>query len=108
MGPPGDDRRPRQEAPPPTTTTNETKYARTSRQDSRSTHPGFCLHDVLARRRASRQLDAVLCDLYPPVERRPSTFGLTESELRRHANDLHADGWHVEEIRLVLDIEPAS
>jgi hypothetical protein len=70
--------------------------------------PRFCVHDVLAHRRISRQLDAVLRHLYPPVERRPSTFGLTDAELRRHANDLHADGWPVEEIQLVLDIEPAS
>jgi hypothetical protein len=62
---------------------------------------------VLARRRVSRQLDAVRRDLYPPVERRPSTFGLTEAELRRHANDLRADGWPIEEIVSVLAIDQA-
>ena len=46
-----------------------------------SSRPRFCIHDVLARRRVSRQ----------GVE---------------HANDLAASGWPIEEIVSVLAIDP--
>ncbi|GAA2348802.1 hypothetical protein GCM10009854_27830 [Saccharopolyspora halophila] len=36
----------------------------------------------------------------------PSTFGLTDDELRRHANDLAAQGWSVDEITERLAIKP--
>jgi hypothetical protein len=107
MGPPGDDRRPRQEAPPPTTT-NVTKYARRDRQSSEPTRRRFCATEVIRRRKVSHQLDLLLAELYPPAPAVPSTFSLTDHELRRHANDLHALGWPVDEIRLVLDVEPAA
>ncbi|WP_285510973.1 hypothetical protein [Streptomyces sp. NBRC 14336] len=34
----------------------------------------------------------------------PSKFGLTETELRRHANQLVASGWSVEDVLTRLDI----
>lgn len=40
----------------------------------------------------------------PGYTRRPSTFGLTPDEVRNHALDLFADGWPIDQIRLVLDI----
>jgi hypothetical protein len=107
MGPPGDDRRPRQEAPPPTTT-NATKYARPDRQASTASRRRFCATEVVRRRKVSHQLDLLLAELYPPAPAVPSTFSLTDHELRRHANELHVAGWPVHEIQLVLDIEPAS
>jgi hypothetical protein len=61
------------------------------------------------RRKVARALDVVLLDLDPP--RRPippSTFGLTDEELRAHANDLHAAGWPIEEIVSVLAINVAE
>ena len=45
---------------------------------------------------------------YPKAPAEPSTLSLTEAELRRHGNDLHAAGWSIEEILTVLAIEPAS
>jgi hypothetical protein len=65
------------------------------------------------RRAASRRLAALCCghrdtsDCAVAVPG-PSTFGLTEAELRRHANALAVSGWPVDEIRLVLDVEPPS
>ena len=105
---PGDEeRRPRPEAPP-TTTTNDTKYARPHRHGSAAAHPRFCAADVSGRRRFSRQLDDLLAEMYPEAPVGPSTFSLTDAELRRHGNDLHAAGWPIEEILTVLAIEPAS
>ena len=105
---PGDDeRRPRPEAPPTTTTTNETNYARRVRQASEPGRRRFCAADVVRRRKVSHQLDLLLAELYPQEPAVPSTFSLTDHELRRHANDLHAAGWPVEEIVSVLDIDPA-
>ena len=107
MGPPDDDRRPRQEAPPPPTT-NVSKYARRIRQASEPGRRRFCAAEVVRRRKVSHQFDLLLAELYPPAPAVPSTFSLTDHELRRHANELHAAGWPVDEIQLVLDIEPAS
>ncbi|NNN34385.1 hypothetical protein HLK59_29285 [Streptomyces sp. S3(2020)] len=36
----------------------------------------------------------------------PSTYGLTEAELRAHANALMADGWSLEEVQARLDVAP--
>jgi len=105
---PGDEeRRPRPEAPP-TTTTNDTKYARPHRHSAAAAHPRFCAADVLRRRRFSRQLDVLLAEMYPKAPVEPSTFSLSDAELRRHGNDLHLAGWSIEEILTVLAIEPAS
>ena|SRR6476659_7088409 len=105
---PGDEeRRPRPEAPH-TTTTNDTKYARPHRHSTAAAHPRFCAAEVLRRRRFSRQLDDLLAELYPKAPAEPSTFSLTDAELRRHGNDLHAAGWSIEEIVTVLAIGPAS
>jgi hypothetical protein len=106
---PGDDeRRPRPEAPPPTTsTTSQTNYARPDREAGETTRRRFCATEVVRRRKVSHQLDLVLAELYPQAPAVPSTFSLTDHELRRHANDLHAAGWPVEEIVSVLDIDPA-
>jgi hypothetical protein len=58
-----------------------------------------------ARLRAGRQLDALLRRMHPPAPPpKPSTFGLSEGELRTHANDLVASGWPVWEVREVLDV----
>jgi hypothetical protein len=105
---PGDEeRRPRPEAPP-TTTTNDTKYARRHHQSTAAAHPRFCAADVLRRRRFSRQLDVLLAEIYPKAPIEPSTFSLSDAELRRHGNDLHAAGWSIDEILTVLAIEPGS
>lgn len=40
-----------------------------------------------------------------PTEPGPGTYGLTPAELRRHAADLRASGWSVDEILAVLDLE---
>jgi hypothetical protein len=104
---PDDERRPRPEAPPPRTT-NDTKYARPHRHSTAAAHPRFCAADVLRRRRFSRQLDVLLAEMYPKAPVEPSTFSLSDAELRRHGNDLHAAGWSIEEILTVLAIELAS
>ena len=104
---PDDERRPRPEAPP-TTTTDDTKYARSHHHSTAAAHPRFCAADVLRRRRFSCQLDVLLAEMYPKAPVEPSTFSLTDAELRRHGNDLHVAGWSVEEILTVLAIEPAS
>ncbi|MEV5429252.1 hypothetical protein [Streptomyces sp. NPDC052701] len=36
----------------------------------------------------------------------PSTYGLTEAELRAHANALMANGWTLEEVQARLDVTP--
>src|SRR5690242_17074061 len=105
--PEDDERRPRPEAPP-TTTTNDTKYARPHRHSTAAAHPRFCAAEVLRRRRFSRRLDVLLAEMYPEAPVGPSTFSLSDAELRRHGNDLHVAGWSIEEILTVLAIEPAS
>ncbi len=39
---------------------------------------------------------------WPPAQRTPSTFGLSNNELRRHAATLVASGWSTREIQQVL------
>jgi len=39
---------------------------------------------------------------WPPAPRTPSTFGLSDNELRSHAKDLVASGWSTQEIQQVL------
>lgn len=68
----------------------------------------FCLDDVHRRRHAARQLDAILGRTYPSEPCVASTFDLSPDELRRHANDLAATGWRVDEIIAVLDVAPAT
>ena|SRR5690348_13654099 len=99
-----DDRRPRQE-PPPATTTNQTQYACPDHQSGAPDRPRFCVVEVLRRRRFARELDSLLAELYPNAPVEPSTFSLTDGELRRHGNDLHASGWSIEEILSLLDID---
>jgi len=38
----------------------------------------------------------------------PGSFGLSEDNLRRHANELHQRGWSVDEIESTLAIERAA
>ena len=104
---PDDERRARPEAPP-TPTSNNTKYARPHHDSTAAAHPRFCASDVSGRRRFSRQLDDLLAEIYPKMRGEPSTFSLSDAELRRHGNDLHLAGWSIEEILTVLAIEPAS
>jgi hypothetical protein len=40
-----------------------------------------------------------------PEPGEPCTFGLSEHELRKHANDLHAAGWAFDEIESVLAVQ---
>lgn len=72
-------------------------------------------HDLLAqlrrRRAGSRRLPALCCGhrdtfdcLVRPVG--PSTFSLAPEQLSKHANDLAASGWPIEEIVSVLAIDP--
>ncbi len=68
--------------------------------------PRFCAACVGARRRVIRQLDA-LVDESRPAEA-PSSFSLSHDELRRHGNELVECGWAVDEVRLVLAVEPAG
>lgn len=56
------------------------------------------------RRRASRDLDALLRDLYPPEPRRPGTFGLTDDQIRAEFDRLTASGWTPGEVRAVLAV----
>jgi hypothetical protein len=75
------------------------------RNDNR---PRYCrfTERVSRRRKVSRALDDQLRELYPQPPREPETFGLSEDELRAHANALHSAGWPVREICEVLDVEP--
>jgi hypothetical protein len=59
------------------------------------------------RLRCIRELDQLLDEMHPPKPPEPpSTFGLTEDELRRHANRLVRDyGWSTEEVLAVLDVQ---
>lgn len=66
------------------------------------------------RRAASWRCPPLSCGRRDPIDSMgsavltPSTFGLDERELRRHANDLvQVYGWTVDEITAVLDIVPA-
>jgi hypothetical protein len=61
---------------------------------------------TVEHRKVCVALDAILPRTAEPVE--PSRFGLTEDEIRRHANELYRAGWSMEEIRVVLDIEPVT
>jgi len=57
------------------------------------------------RHQASRELDALLAEMYPSTHSAPSTFSLTSTELRAHGNYLvQHDGWSVSEVleRLAL------
>jgi hypothetical protein len=36
----------------------------------------------------------------------PGTYGLTDAELRAHANALMANGWSLEEVQARLDVTP--
>ena len=56
------------------------------------------------RRRASRDLDALLRDLYPPEPRRPSTFGLSPEDVRAEFDRLVASGWTPGEVGAVLAV----
>ena len=56
------------------------------------------------RRWASRDLDALLRDLYPPAPRRPSTFGLSPEDVRAEFDRLVASGWTPGEVRAVLAV----
>ncbi|MFI1148714.1 hypothetical protein [Streptomyces sp. NPDC020817] len=38
----------------------------------------------------------------------PSTYGLTDRELRQHANDLIRAGWSLDEILTRLDVQPRA
>jgi hypothetical protein len=61
---------------------------------------------TVEHRKVCAALDAILPRTPEPVE--PSRFGLTEDEIRRHANELYRAGWSMQEIRVVLDIEPVT
>jgi len=56
------------------------------------------------RRRASRDLDALLRDLYPPEPRRPGTFGLSPEDVGAEFDRLVATGWTPGEVRAVLAV----
>ena len=56
------------------------------------------------RRWASRDLDALLRDLYPPSPRRPGTFGLSPEDVRAEFDRLTASGWTPGEVRAVLAV----
>ena len=106
---PGDDeRRPRPEAPPTPTTTSIMRRHCSATCIHGKSWTRFCQPCVTRRRVFARQLDDLLAELYPKAPAEPSTFSLTDAELRRHGNDLHIAGWSIEEILTVLAIGPAS
>ncbi len=54
------------------------------------------------RTKASRRLNALIADMREA--RQPSTYLLTEAELRAYANALVRDGWTVDEVLARLDL----
>jgi hypothetical protein len=87
----------RSRAPQPGTATNLTNNSTVPEQ----------LH---ARREASRRLPAFCnCGHRDPLAHRvepdgPSTFGLTDDEMRHHFRDLLDSGWTRAEVATVLDM----
>lgn len=101
---PGDERsRPAGYGPATTSLTDDAGSIRSTRGARR-----YCpfVERVSRRRRISRDLDQLMRELYPAEPAEPSTFSLTDDELRRHANELHDAGWSVEEITTRLDVSP--
>jgi hypothetical protein len=101
---------PRQESRPATSTTTKIMVPQPA---DIFTAPGMgtrrsrrWYRHTVEHRKVCFALDAILPRTPEPVE--PSRFGLTEDEIRRHANDLYRAGWAVEEIRVVLDIDPVT
>lgn len=74
---------------------------------ARTSSRRFCNSNVHRQRRIQRLLDEALAELYPaePPDP-PSTFELTEAELRREARRLYRAGWSAAEITAVIAIEP--
>jgi hypothetical protein len=67
--------------------------------------PFDCVSAVERRRREWAALKAEIDDAYPPrPPDPPSTFGLTERQLARHARQLVASGWSRSEVAVVLDL----
>ena len=60
------------------------------------------LRDDVERSKASRRLNALVADMREA--RHPSTYLLTEAELRAYANALVRDGWTVDEVLARLDL----
>jgi hypothetical protein len=60
------------------------------------------------RRRAARQLDVLLEDLFPPVPAVPSSYSLEAEALRAHARDLWRAGWQMWELAATLDVDLAG
>ncbi len=54
------------------------------------------------RERRVRHFERDVCDQH---RNHPSDYGLTDAELRHHANDLVRSGWRVDEITAVLAVE---
>ncbi|MFE3580567.1 hypothetical protein [Streptomyces vinaceus] len=72
------------------------------------------LADQLRRRReAAYRCPPLPCGHRDPLDclsspNGPSTYGLTEQELRQHANDLIRAGWSLDEILTRLDVQPKA
>jgi hypothetical protein len=60
---------------------------------------------VTSCRKASRELDALLAELYPQKPAEPSTFGLRPGELCAEARRLRRSGWSTGEVLSVLDVD---
>lgn len=60
------------------------------------------IREAEERRKASRELDAMLRALDPEPPRRPQSFGLTPSELIAEGNRLARMGWSIPEVLQIL------
>lgn len=64
--------------------------------------------EFLRMRRARLEYVAAVGDSGSSLTPPPATFGLSDDDLRAHANQLYRMGWRVEEIRAVLAVEPVT
>jgi hypothetical protein len=106
--------RPDKEAPAPY---SDTTTARPKPEVASSKARGAdALPVQLRRRRAwSWRCEPLGCGRRDPIDPNrqctndsPSDYGLSPGELRRHANQLHAQGWPVGEVVTVLDVAPVT
>lgn len=70
--------------------------------DAERTRRRARLRADVERSKASRRLSALIADMRDA--RQPSTYLLTEAELRAYANALVHDGWSVDEVLARLDL----
>ena len=108
--PPGERSRAPHQKPDPDTTTNSVDIVTLTADEWTRHGSPFCRwrhFDMNRRRREHAELKRRLENTRSRTT--PSTFGLDDDELRRHANTLVLEhGWSVAEVVQVLDVEPAG